>query len=506
MLSPELHPPTPGDPFLIDTPRAPRRPLSEPDDDTSFTDILNRKAIPAPQPDPTDNAPPAQDSLPERDSGAIDEPNDTEPEIRTNDPDAPVTPDDSSADEEHPADAASIDTNAEPVVAHPASQNAAAPNPVTQGAAPQAGASPSETAAQRSADPAPLASAHPNTRPDAQHPLTAQPANAAHAPSGEQTGTTTAPQSGDALPAEPADARRIAQQTPNPAAPPIAEQTKPADQPNAEQSRSQAATPAHKTDSGAFTQNQSGQQSQNNSGNASSESPSQSVFKAVPASDTPEPTYRAEPAADPRAAPPVLTPQAEPAAAPKLGAQAANQSQDNAQLSSDQVAKFRAGLVRGFNAVLRTSGGSLSMHLTPPTLGKVSIEMTMQEGRVNVQLSAANEQAHRLLNENLAMLRTTLESKGLKVDRLSVQVSTSSAQSQSASPAPNAQQNADSSQQDANHDAGQGQSRGRSDHNNDASSGGDRPDDPTLGIDQTSSDRGGASFAQRLELSLDAVA
>ena len=80
MLSPELHPPTPGNPFLIDTPRAPEPPLPTEDDPTPFSDVLQEKSepVPAPEPDPTDDAPEAQDLLDERESGA--ELEDDEPE------------------------------------------------------------------------------------------------------------------------------------------------------------------------------------------------------------------------------------------------------------------------------------------------------------------------------------------------------------------------------------------------------------------------------------------
>ncbi len=133
-------------------------------------------------------------------------------------------------------------------------------------------------------------------------------------------------------------------------------------------------------------------------------------------------------------------------------------------------------IVRGFTAMVNQRGGSLTMRLDPPELGSLRVQMTLHQGNVTAQLFASTAQAHGLLEKNLAMLRTALESHGLSVERLSVQVN------QPAQQSPNSQQHhhhdgSRSAQQDAYADAGDGQSRGRREHEPDAQ-GGAMPTDP----------------------------
>lgn len=63
----------------------------------------------------------------------------------------------------------------------------------------------------------------------------------------------------------------------------------------------------------------------------------------------------------------------------------------------------------------------LTLRLTPPDLGRVHLQIQAKEGEVRVLLRAENSDAGRMISENLAHVRQSLESQGLKVDKLEVQ-------------------------------------------------------------------------------------
>ncbi len=124
---------------------------------------------------------------------------------------------------------------------------------------------------------------------------------------------------------------------------------------------------------------------------------------------------------------------------------------------------------RGLAAVVRQRGGSLTLRLHPASLGSVRIEMSFDAGAVNAQLRATTAQAQQLLESNLSQLRTALESRGLVVDRLGVQL----ASGVSHSPANKgggtlAEQHPENPHTPTSrHDAGDGRSRGSFDRRED---------------------------------------
>lgn len=126
---------------------------------------------------------------------------------------------------------------------------------------------------------------------------------------------------------------------------------------------------------------------------------------------------------------------------------------------------------RGLSAAVLQKGGSLTIRLTPESLGQVRIDMQLERGSVAVRLEAATAAAHELLDSTLTMLRSSLESKGLSVERLSVHL----APGASAAPAPSGAQDQPATQQDGGQrsqtstgqDAGGGASRGKRDHDPD---------------------------------------
>ena len=81
--------------------------------------------------------------------------------------------------------------------------------------------------------------------------------------------------------------------------------------------------------------------------------------------------------------------------------------------------------------MMNQRGGVMNLRLDPPELGELRIQMALGRGSVSATFEASNEQTQAMLNKNLSALRTALESQGLTVERLHVQVNQgSSAQAQ----------------------------------------------------------------------------
>lgn len=94
-----------------------------------------------------------------------------------------------------------------------------------------------------------------------------------------------------------------------------------------------------------------------------------------------------------------------------------------AQAARDEDTEFAEQLERGFAAVLRQNGGSLTMRLQPEALGELTIRMDLKPGQVAAAFEVESDQAQRLLGSRLSALRSALEARGLNVDSLTVEVS-----------------------------------------------------------------------------------
>ncbi|GAB5495946.1 MAG: hypothetical protein Phyf2KO_10260 [Phycisphaerales bacterium] len=99
----------------------------------------------------------------------------------------------------------------------------------------------------------------------------------------------------------------------------------------------------------------------------------------------------------------------------------------NAALGTKQVIKqeprtFEAQLQRGLAQVLRQKGGTLSLRLTPTELGEVKVSLSIAKGRVDGSIEASNESARGLLEQNIEKLKSSLEQRGITVDRLEVRL------------------------------------------------------------------------------------
>lgn len=88
--------------------------------------------------------------------------------------------------------------------------------------------------------------------------------------------------------------------------------------------------------------------------------------------------------------------------------------------ASREIDPAAAAVTRGLAAAVSQRGGSLTIRLVPESLGFVRIQMDIAGGVVSATLDAGTAAARDLLADHLGMLRHALESRGLSVDRLQV--------------------------------------------------------------------------------------
>jgi flagellar hook-length control protein FliK len=202
---------------------------------------------------------------------------------------------------------------------------------------------------------------------------------------------------------------------------------------------------------------------------------------------------------------------AEPIAMPKLDPSAAA-DRLSGQLHSDrsaisarpeQEAAVSQSVSRGMNAVLRQGGGSLTMKLSPASLGEIRIEMTMQSGKVTVQFDVGSLAAYEAVKGQIGELRQSLEQRGMTVERVEAHISPTLARASHSEGNANQRsgdQSAHSGESQERHDASDGESRGRAGAE-DRAEGSERfADDSGDGFGQP------AEFEQALNIGLDAIA
>ncbi|MEM1424908.1 MAG: flagellar hook-length control protein FliK, partial [Planctomycetota bacterium] len=87
---------------------------------------------------------------------------------------------------------------------------------------------------------------------------------------------------------------------------------------------------------------------------------------------------------------------------------------------SEAPPPVEAQVSRGIGAALAQRGGSITLRLAPESLGHVRVSMHVSRGDVTLDLEATTERAHRVLTQELASLRASLESRGLRVEKAQV--------------------------------------------------------------------------------------
>lgn len=200
-----------------------------------------------------------------------------------------------------------------------------------------------------------------------------------------------------------------------------------------------------------------------------------------------------------------------PAPQPSIGSVSARQGAAPSQAAAPNLGQveteqaFSASVQRGLAAAVRQQGGTLTIKLDPPTLGKLTIKMTIDQGRVEATFDAQTAQARDLLMEHATTLRAALRDKGLGVERLEVLGATTAGAGKAMHSTANTgdQQGAGQEQDDQQHDAAGGQSRGRSETGEDEPSGTDGVQGDTAG---TAGEPATSPFEAQLRYSVSAVA
>lgn len=214
----------------------------------------------------------------------------------------------------------------------------------------------------------------------------------------------------------------------------------------------------------------------------------QTTLPSAPAADAPLPAPAAPAAQRP--------PEPSLAIGPKPAAPQASESAE--------AAPAPRLVARGLSAAMAQRGGVIHVKLIPASLGEVRIKMDLEPGAVSVRIDASTPAAQQLLSEHLGVLRHTLESRGLQVDRLSVNYTPTS--NVPAAPTTTASSHSGQSgqfdqygTQQERHDSAGSQSRGRSD---------ERPAEhsPENSRAERGDTAGQPDFARRFRLNLAPVA
>ncbi|WFS62126.1 flagellar hook-length control protein FliK [Pseudodesulfovibrio thermohalotolerans] len=70
---------------------------------------------------------------------------------------------------------------------------------------------------------------------------------------------------------------------------------------------------------------------------------------------------------------------------------------------------------------LKNGARQLTLQLTPENLGKLSIVLSVQGKEVSATIRAENSDSHKVITDNLNIIKNSLEAQGLKVEKLDVQ-------------------------------------------------------------------------------------
>lgn len=89
--------------------------------------------------------------------------------------------------------------------------------------------------------------------------------------------------------------------------------------------------------------------------------------------------------------------------------------------TSPTEAAFGAQVSRGLESALRAETGSVTLRLSPASLGALRIDLRVDAGHVAAQFHASTREAHDLLNAQMTSLRSALEARGLTVRSVEVQ-------------------------------------------------------------------------------------
>lgn len=135
-----------------------------------------------------------------------------------------------------------------------------------------------------------------------------------------------------------------------------------------------------------------------------------------------------------------------------------------APLPEADAARVTDRVVKSLNTIAANRGGTVTLRLTPPDLGTLRIQVTMSGGSVQATFEASTAAVGRVIEQNAATLRHSLEGQGLHVERINVQVNTANSSNASA-------------QQDTGDSPTDGRSRGMTDGGGQQRGDGGQPND-----------------------------
>lgn len=96
-----------------------------------------------------------------------------------------------------------------------------------------------------------------------------------------------------------------------------------------------------------------------------------------------------------------------------------NQSTKTA-MSNISSAQIINRVAAEFNESLTSEGGRVKITLTPPSLGTLEMDVTVQNSKVRILLTAENQDVQKMLSGNLDLLKGALQSQGLTIERCDV--------------------------------------------------------------------------------------
>lgn len=91
-----------------------------------------------------------------------------------------------------------------------------------------------------------------------------------------------------------------------------------------------------------------------------------------------------------------------------------------AKTAAQEPEKFHAQLARGLASALKQGDGRVTLRLSPDALGALRIDLQVSNDRVTAHIATSNEQARRLLEQDVVTLKSALEAAGLGVERIEV--------------------------------------------------------------------------------------
>lgn len=99
---------------------------------------------------------------------------------------------------------------------------------------------------------------------------------------------------------------------------------------------------------------------------------------------------------------------------------------DKTQITSFEtnIEKLEETILRSITTIKEGQSTTLKVKLEPENLGKVDLDLTMENGRLNAKINVESNQVRELFNENLSQLHQGLLKQNIQVGRITLEVNT----------------------------------------------------------------------------------